>query len=223
MDNQDYYNNINAQLKELKESYKILEKANEKNEQDKINANSQIKELKEKNKNLEEEIQILKRNYETLEQKFEKLELIFNKSNQDKESNESIQKSVKKKTKTKDNKIKDVKTKDIKNEIIENNDDSKNVIDDYYPKIKQKLNNKIKLSEKEEIYLKIYEKCKEELKVDNFCLSQYNKDHTSKKASKITNIFHQALKNLTTKERKIFFEAYNFKKCMSECWPLINE
>ena len=95
MDNQDYYNNINAQLKELKESYKILEKANEKNEQDKINANSQIKELKEKNKNLEEEIQILKRNYETLEQKFEKLELIFNKSNQDKESSESIQKSLK--------------------------------------------------------------------------------------------------------------------------------
>ena len=216
MENQDFYNNnINTQLKELRE---ILEKTNEKNEQDKINANSQIKELKEKNKNLEEEIEKLKRNYESLEQKYEKLELIVNKSNNNKEINEQIPKNVKKKTKTKDNKI-----KDIKNEIIEHNDDTKNVIDDYYPKIKQKLINKINLLEKEEIYRKIYEKCKEELKVDNFSLSQYNKDHTSKKAAGITNIFHQALKNLTTKERKIFFEAYNFKKCMSECWPLINE
>ena len=216
MENQDFYNNnINTQLKELRE---ILEKTNEKNEQDKINANSQIKELKEKNKNLEEEIEKLKRNYESLEQKYEKLELIVNKSNNNKEINEQIPKNVKKKTKTKDN-----KNKDIKNEIIEHNDDTKNVIDDYYPKIKQKLINKINLLEKEEIYRKIYEKCKEELKVDNFCLSQYNKDHTSKKAAGITNIFHQALKNLTTKERKIFFEAYNFKKCMSECWPLINE
>lgn len=215
MDNQDFYNNINTQLKELRE---ILEKTNEKNEQDKINANSQIKELKEKNKNLEEEIEKLKRNYESLEQKYEKLELIVNKSNNNKEINEQIPKNVKKKTKTKDN-----KNKDIKNEIIEHNDDTKNVIDDYYPKIKQKLINKINLLEKEEIYRKIYEKCKEELKVDNFSLSQYNKDHTSKKAAGITNIFHQALKNLTTKERKIFFEAYNFKKCMSECWPLINE
>ena len=215
MDNQDFYNNINTQLKELRE---ILEKTNEKNEQDKINANSQIKELKEKNKNLEEEIEKLKRNYESLEQKYEKLELIVNKSNNNKEINEQIPKNVKKKTKTKDNKI-----KDIKNEIKEHNDDTKNVIDDYYPKIKQKLINKINLLEKEEIYRKIYEKCKEELKVDNFSLSQYNKDHTSKKAAGITNIFHQALKNLTTKERKIFFEAYNFKKCMSECWPLINE
>lgn len=217
MENQDFYNNnnINTQLKELRE---ILEKTNEKNEQDKINANSQIKELKEKNKNLEEEIEKLKRNYESLEQKYEKLELIVNKSNNNKEINEQIPKNVKKKTKTKDN-----KNKDIKNEIIEHNDDTKNVIDDYYPKIKQKLINKINLLEKEEIYRKIYEKCKEELKVDNFSLSQYNKDHTSKKAAGITNIFHQALKNLTTKERKIFFEAYNFKKCMSECWPLINE
>lgn len=215
MDNQDFYNNINTQLKELRE---ILEKTNEKNEQDKINANSQIKELNEKNKNLEEEIEKLKRNYESLEQKYEKLELIVNKSNNNKEINEQIPKNVKKKTKTKDN-----KNKDIKNEIIEHNDDTKNVIDDYYPKIKQKLINKINLLEKEEIYRKIYEKCKEELKVDNFSLSQYNKDHTSKKAAGITNIFHQALKNLTTKERKIFFEAYNFKKCMSECWPLINE
>ena len=216
MENQDFYNNnINTQLKELRE---ILEKTNEKNEQDKINANSQIKELKEKNKNLEEEIEKLKRNYESLEQKYEKLELIVNKSNNNKEINEQIPKNVKKKTKTKDN-----KNKDIKNEIIEHNDDTKNVIDDYYPKIKQKLINKINLLEKEEIYRKIYEKCKEELKVDNFSLSQYNKDHISKKAAGITNIFHQALKNLTTKERKIFFEAYNFKKCMSECWPLINE
>ena len=216
MENQDFYNNnINTKLKELRE---ILEKTNEKNEQDKINANSQIKELKEKNKNLEEEIEKLKRNYESLEQKYEKLELIVNKSNNNKEINEQIPKNVKKKTKTKDN-----KNKDIKNEIIEHNDDTKNVIDDYYPKIKQKLINKINLLEKEEIYRKIYEKCKEELKVDNFSLSQYNKDHTSKKAAGITNIFHQALKNLTTKERKIFFEAYNFKKCMSECWPLINE
>ena len=216
MENQDFYNNnINTQLKELRE---ILEKTNEKNEQDKINANSQIKELKEKNKNLEEEIEKIKRNYESLEQKYEKLELIVNKSNNNKEINEQIPKNVKKKTKTKDN-----KNKDIKNEIIEHNDDTKNVIDDYYPKIKQKLINKINLLEKEEIYRKIYEKCKEELKVDNFSLSQYNKDHTSKKAAGITNIFHQALKNLTTKERKIFFEAYNFKKCMSECWPLINE
>ena len=216
MENQDFYNNnINTQLKELRE---IFEKTNEKNEQDKINANSQIKELKEKNKNLEEEIEKLKRNYESLEQKYEKLELIVNKSNNNKEINEQIPKNVKKKTKTKDN-----KNKDIKNEIIEHNDDTKNVIDDYYPKIKQKLINKINLLEKEEIYRKIYEKCKEELKVDNFSLSQYNKDHTSKKAAGITNIFHQALKNLTTKERKIFFEAYNFKKCMSECWPLINE
>ena len=217
MENQDFYNNnnINTQLKELRE---ILEKTNEKNEQDKINANSQIKELNEKNKNLEEEIEKLKRNYESLEQKYEKLELIVNKSNNNKEINEQIPKNVKKKTKTKDN-----KNKDIKNEIIEHNDDTKNVIDDYYPKIKQKLINKINLLEKEEIYRKIYEKCKEELKVDNFSLSQYNKDHTSKKAAGITNIFHQALKNLTTKERKIFFEAYNFKKCMSECWPLINE
>ena len=216
MENQDFYNNnINTQLKELRE---ILEKTNEKNEQDKINANSQIKELKEKNKNLEEEIEKLKRNYESLEQKYEKLELIVNKSNNNKEINEQIPKNVKKKTKTKDN-----KNKDIKNEIIEHNDDTKNVIDDYYPKLKQKLINKINLLEKEEIYRKIYEKCKEELKVDNFSLSQYNKDHTSKKAAGITNIFHQALKNLTTKERKIFFEAYNFKKCMSECWPLINE
>ena len=217
MENQDFYNNnnINTQLKELRE---ILEKTNEKNEKDKINANSQIKELKEKNKNLEEEIEKLKRNYESLEQKYEKLELIVNKSNNNKEINEQIPKNVKKKTKTKDN-----KNKDIKNEIIEHNDDTKNVIDDYYPKIKQKLINKINLLEKEEIYRKIYEKCKEELKVDNFSLSQYNKDHTSKKAAGITNIFHQALKNLTTKERKIFFEAYNFKKCMSECWPLINE
>ena len=216
MENQDFYNNnINTQLKELRE---ILEKTNEKNEQDKINANSQIKELKEKNKNLEEEIEKLKRNYESLEQKYEKLELIVNKSNNNKEINEQIPKNVKKKTKTKDN-----KNKDIKNEIIEHNDDTKNVIDDYYPKIKQKLINKINLLEKEEIYRKIYEKCKEELKVDNFSLSQYNKDHTSKKAAGITNIFHQALKNLTTKERKIFFEAYNFKKCMSECWPLTNE
>ena len=216
MENQDFYNNnINTQLKELRE---ILEKTNEKNEQDKINANSQIKDLKEKNKNLEEEIEKLKRNYESLEQKYEKLELIVNKSNNNKEINEQIPKNVKKKTKTKDN-----KNKDIKNEIIEHNDDTKNVIDDYYPKIKQKLINKINLLEKEEIYRKIYEKCKEELKVDNFSLSQYNKDHTSKKAAGITNIFHQALKNLTTKERKIFFEAYNFKKCMSECWPLINE
>ena len=216
MENQDFYNNnINTQLKELRE---ILEKTNEKNEQDKINANSQIKELKEKNKNLEEEIEKLKRNYESLEQKYEKLELIVNKSNNNKEINEQIPKNVKKKTKTKDN-----KNKDIKNEIIEHNDDTKNVIDDYYPKIKQKLINKINLLEKEEIYRKIYEKCKEELKVDNFSLSQYNKDHTSKKAAGITNIFHQALKNLTTKERKIFFEAYNFKKCMSECWPLMNE
>ena len=216
MENQDFYNNnMNTQLKELRE---ILEKTNEKNEQDKINANSQIKELKEKNKNLEEEIEKLKRNYESLEQKYEKLELIVNKSNNNKEINEQIPKNVKKKTKTKDN-----KNKDIKNEIIEHNDDTKNVIDDYYPKIKQKLINKINLLEKEEIYRKIYEKCKEELKVDNFSLSQYNKDHTSKKAAGITNIFHQALKNLTTKERKIFFEAYNFKKCMSECWPLINE
>ena len=217
MENQDFYNNnnINTQLKELRE---ILEKTNEKNEQDKINANSQIKELKEKNKNLEEEIEKLKKNYECLEQKYEKLELIVNKSNNNKEINEQIPKNVKKKTKTKDN-----KNKDIKNEIIEHNDDTKNVIDDYYPKIKQKLINKINLLEKEEIYRKIYEKCKEELKVDNFSLSQYNKDHTSKKAAGITNIFHQALKNLTTKERKIFFEAYNFKKCMSECWPLINE
>ena len=174
--------------------------------------------MKEKNKNLEEEIEKLKRNYESLEQKYEKLELIVNKSNNNKEINEQIPKNVKKKTKTKDN-----KNKDIKNEIIEHNDDTKNVIDDYYPKIKQKLINKINLLEKEEIYRKIYEKCKEELKVDNFSLSQYNKDHTSKKAAGITNIFHQALKNLTTKERKIFFEAYNFKKCMSECWPLINE
>ena len=216
MENQDFYNNnINTQLKELRE---ILEKTNEKNEQDKINANSQIKELKEKNKNLEEEIEKFKRNYESLEQKYEKLELIVNKSNNNKEINEQIPKNVKKKIKTKDN-----KNKDIKNEIIEHNDDTKNVIDDYYPKIKQKLINKINLLEKEEIYRKIYEKCKEELKVDNFSLSQYNKDHTSKKAAGITNIFHQALKNLTTKERKIFFEAYNFKKCMSECWPLINE
>ena len=191
MDNQDFYNNINTQLKELRE---ILEKTNEKNEQNKINANSQIKELNEKNKNLEEEIEKLKRNYESLEQKYEKLELIVNKSNNNKEINEQIPKNVKKKTKTKDNKI-----KDIKNEIIEHNDDTKNVIDDYYPKIKQKLINKINLLEKEEIYRKIYEKCKEELKVDNFSLSQYNKDHTSKKAAGITNIFHQALKNLTTK------------------------
>ena len=74
----------------------------------------------------------------------------------------------------------------LKNEIIEHNDDTKNVIDDYYPKIKQKLINKINLLEKEEIYRKIYEKCKEELKVDNFSLSQYNKDHTSKKAATIS-------------------------------------
>jgi len=219
MDAQDYYNDINKQIKELKEANKILEESNKKHEQDKIIANTEIKELKEKCKYLEEEIIIMKKNFDFLKQKMEEFGINFNKSNENVDNNNKVHKTNKGQKKSKNIQIEKEKEKNI---IIQKEEKNK-IIDDYYPKIELKLKDNIRLTEKEDIYLKIFKKCKEEIKDDNFALSQYKKDHTSQKASKITNIFHNALKSLTTKQRKIFFESYDFKKCMSECWELTQE
>lgn len=206
--------NANNQIEELKEKYKILEKTNEKNEKDKIIANNQIEELKVQNKILKEEIEKINAKYESLEKKLESfLQSGKNTENANKAPKNIAEQKHQKKDKTKEkNKNKSLKIEE------------KNIVqDDYYPNIERKLKQKIKLLQKEEIYLKVYEKCKEELKVDNFSLSQYSKDHTSQKASTVTKSFHTALKTLNQKDRKIFFESFGFKQCMSDCWSLLNE
>ena len=220
MDIQHYYNDINNQIKELKEANKILEESNKKHEQDKIIANAQIKELQEKNKYLEEKIILMEKNFDFLKQKIEQLEIKFNKPNEISEANNNKEPNIiEGKEKQKNILIEKKKKKLMLKKIEEKSKD----MDDYYPKIELKLKDNIKLSEKEEIYLKIYTYCKKELGDDNFSLSKFKKDHTSNKASIITNIFHNALKNLTAQQRKIFFDSYDFKKCMSECWSLTQE
>ena len=135
MDAQDYYNDINKQIKELKEANKILEESNKKHEQDKIIANTEIKELKEKCKYLEEEIIIMKKNFDFLKQKMEEFGINFNKSNKNVDNNNKVHKINKGQKKSKNTKIEKEKEKNIEKQKEEEN----KIIDDSYPKIELKL------------------------------------------------------------------------------------
>ena len=113
MDAQDYYNDINNQIKELKEANKILEESNKKHEQDKIIANAQIKELQEKNKYLEEKIILMEKNFDFLKQKMEEFGINFNKSNENVDNNNKVHKTNKGQKKLKNIQIEKEKEKNI--------------------------------------------------------------------------------------------------------------
>ena len=93
--------------------------------------------------------------------------------------------------------------------------------DEIFESIQLKLKYNEILSEEENIYLEIYNYCKNELNINDFSLIFYQKNHTSGDKKKFKDIFHKALKKLPKEKRIIFFDSYKFLPCMTKCNELI--
>ena len=95
------------------------------------------------------------------------------------------------------------------------------IADNIYRLIHLKINNNEKLLEKEKVYKLMYENCRKELNIESFSLMEYKTNHCSGDKSTIKDAFHKALKELTKKQRKLFFSTYRFIPCMTVCYELI--
>ena len=205
--NERIQNIFNEDIKQLKEpNIQALKKFNDK-----------IDQLKESNiiyqKIFNEEINKLKKEKELVNKKLKRL--IEENEQQQKKLKADIE-ILKKEQKllklpignftNNANEIQPIKSK------IENNDN----------KIQNSnLNNSEDVLSEEEIFTKIENTCKKLLKDKNFSLIKFQRNHTSGKASSMTKAFHKALKQLTYKERKSFFDFYNFIPCMTTCNDLL--
>lgn len=230
-----YKNDFNYKLESLKMQYKkelnneieVL-KAQHKKELDK--SNTKIKILEEQFLNLQNKFN------EFLQSgKFKKDNTVNNPNNDKIQEIKEIEKTKDKISNIKD-KVQIFEPKIIqKNEInkldksiIINNKNqlsyNKNLIkindnknDEFSDSIYEQIKKKFALNDYEKVYVKMYQKFIENLDVSSASLIQYKNNHTSRVPSKITNAFHDALKSLTKDEQDLFFDKYNFKKCMAIC------
>ena len=98
-----------------------------------------------------------------------------------------------------------------------------NVCEDNYEdyeagRIKQKMNQGIKLYDFEQIYFTIFKQCHDELKRQNFSLLQFKNNHTTDNVFK--NVFHRVLKKMEKAQVQKFFE--NIFSSLYNCLLFIN-
>ena len=208
-------------------------------EEDNIKSREQIQKMEEENKKGKEQMQKLeeenkkgKEQMNELEAKIIKMEEFINKLQMDSidDKNKENKKQEDKKelpiVENKTNvdtikeKIKIFDNKEKENQVgqITKNEEKQNQIiiqDKNYRYIHFKLVNNKQLSYYDNLYLKVYEECKNAVKdKDNFTLIKYQKYHAGINNKEITDAFHSVIEKFDEKERNDFFMHYSFSRCL---------